>query len=115
MNMKNKFWKYLTVFFVVLVMLNPEMIQLAFFIDAIGLEMFLMLIEVQLLSVLTMLFNTKIKPVYTYFMKLYALYFMENSEKSLKEIPTSLIISISAPAVLMQMLVFITAFDIVIN
>ena len=64
MNLKDKIWKYATMVVVLLVMLNPEMIQFALFVDAVGLEMLLMLLEVQVLTVMAMLFNGQIKAVF---------------------------------------------------
>lgn len=59
MNWKNKFWKYATTIVIIFIVLNPEMIELALFIDAIGLEMFLMLLEIQALTILSAYFNIK--------------------------------------------------------
>ena len=64
MNIKNKIWKYATAAIVILIMLNPEFAELALFIDAIGLEMFFMLIEVQFIAITGALLNTKIKLIY---------------------------------------------------
>ena len=55
-------------------MLNPEFIVMSGFIDAIGLEMFSLLIEVQIISVVGYYFQNWIKPVlmpfYNYFKNL---------------------------------------------
>lgn len=61
MNLKNKLWKYVTAVVVVLIILNPEMVELALFIDAVGLEMFQMLLELQVLAILGALLNNNIK------------------------------------------------------
>jgi hypothetical protein len=61
-KLKDKAWKYATVVVVVLIILNPEMIELALFIDAVGLEMLLILFEVQVLMIIGALLNNKIIP-----------------------------------------------------
>jgi len=115
MNWKNKIWKYLTAFVVLLIILNPEMIQLALFIDAVGLEMFLMLLEVQFLALLGMFFNTKIKPIFSYIINFYSQYFLTFSWKNIKEHPENLMLAVPSPAALMNMLVFLVAVGIILN
>ena len=69
------FWKVLTLIIIGLLMLNPEFIIMSSFIDAIGLEMFSLLIEVQIISVVGFYFHNWIKPVlmpfYNYFKKFF--------------------------------------------
>lgn len=38
---KTQFWRYATTIVIVLIILNPEMLQLGFFIDGVGLEIFI--------------------------------------------------------------------------
>jgi len=40
------------------------MTELAFFIDAVGLEVFFMLLEIQLVAMLGGLLNSKVKPLF---------------------------------------------------
>jgi hypothetical protein len=63
MNWKKKLWKYATGIVVVLLVLNPEMLGLALFIDAFGLEMLVILIEIQATVVLGHLFGPRLYPV----------------------------------------------------
>ncbi len=72
--MKSKIWKYATVLVVILIIFNPEMSELAIFVDAVGLEVFLMLLEIQLLAILSVFFNCKIVPIYTYLKYIFAVY-----------------------------------------
>ncbi len=51
MSVTGNVWRFITAFIVFLLLLNPEMIHLAFFIDAIGLELFLLLIQVQFVAI----------------------------------------------------------------
>jgi len=115
MNWKNKIWKYLTAIVVVLIVLNPETVQLAFFIDAVGLEMFLMLLEVQFLALLGMFFNTKIKPLLSYIINLYSQHFLTFSWQTIKEHPENLMLAVPTPAFVMNMLVFMVAIGIILN
>lgn len=112
MNWKNKIWKYLTTFVVLLIIFNPELVQLALFIDAIGLEMFLMLLEVQFLALLGMFYNTKIKPIFSYITNLYSKHFLTFSWKNIKEHPENLMLAIPSPAAFMNMLVLLVAASI---
>lgn len=105
MNWKNKIWKYLTAFVVLFFILNPEFAQLGLFIDAIGLEMFLMLLEVQFLALLGVFFNTKIKPIFSYIKKSYSQHFMIFSLSDIKEKPESLMLAVPSSATLMHVLV----------
>ena len=115
MNWKNKIWKYLTAFIVVLIILNPEMAQLAFFIDAVGLEVFLMLLEIQFLALLGMFFNTRIKPIFSSIVNLYSRYFLIFSWENIKEEPENVLLAVPSPATLMHMLVFLAAVGIILN
>ena len=67
MNLKNRAWKFATALLVFLIILNPELFQLALFIDAIGLELFLMLLEVQVVALFGTLFSYRLQPVLTFF------------------------------------------------
>ena len=115
MNLKNKVWKYATAIVVALIILNPEMIELALFIDAIGLEMFLMLLEIQIMAILGALLNNKIKPALTNLK-----YFIENHVlgiplKRIIEKPGCLVFAVPSQATLMHMLVFSAAVGVVFN
>lgn len=48
MNKNQGFWRVLTFFVVLLLALNPESMMLAAFIDAVGIEMLLYLLEAQI-------------------------------------------------------------------
>ena len=103
--MKNKAWKYATAFVVVLIMLNPEMIELAIFIDAVGLDMFLLLFEIQILAILSSLLNTKIRPIFNCIEKFMAKRFTRVSWDGVKSNPGLLIFVTPSPAALMNVLV----------
>lgn len=70
MKLKDRAWKYATALVVFLIILNPELIQLALFIDAIGLELLLMLFEVQVVAMFSALFRYRIQPVSGFLVKL---------------------------------------------
>ena len=98
-----------------LIILNPEMAQLALYIDVVGLEIFLMLLEVQLLALLGMFFNTKIKPIFSYIINLYSKYGLSFSWKTIKEKPENLMLVVPSTTSLMHMLVFLAAVGIILN
>lgn len=106
MNRKNKIWKFATVFVVAFIILNPEMLELAFFIDAVGLEIFLMLLEIQLLAILSAFIDTKIKPTFKN---------IKYSWSRIKTAPESLILVMPGPVFIMHMLVFSAAISLALN
>jgi len=61
--MKDKAWNYLTAIVVLLILLNPEMWTLALFIDAVGLEVFMMLLQIQVLAIFFSFVRLGIKPI----------------------------------------------------
>ncbi|MCP4408556.1 MAG: hypothetical protein GY807_12485 [Gammaproteobacteria bacterium] len=116
MNWKSKIWKYVTAFVIVLIILNPEIVELALFVDAVGMDMFLMLLEIQVLAILGTLFNTKIKPVIAYVKYFYTRHILVFSWKHIKEEPESLMLVVpTSPATLMYMLVCSAAIGIAFN
>jgi len=90
MKIRDLFWKILTFIIIGLLMLNPEFILMSSFVDAIGLEMFSLLIEVQIISVVGYYFQHWIKPVlmpfYRYFKKIDP-YFFIPKRSVIKEFP----------------------------
>jgi hypothetical protein len=55
--MRRKLYKYITLFVIILLALNPEAFQLAVFIDAVGIEVLFMLFEVQLISIVRVYYD----------------------------------------------------------
>ena len=90
MKIRDWFWKILTLIIIGLLMLNPEFIVMSSFIDAVGLEMFSLLIEVQIISVVGYYFQNWIKPIlmpfYIYFKKIDP-YFFIPTQPVIKEFP----------------------------
>ena len=115
MNLKNKAWKYATAITVVLIILNPEMVNLALFIDAVGLEMFLMLLEVQVLAILGAFLTTKIKPILAYIKNFQVYHFLGFSWRKIRKEPESLMFVAPSQATLMHFLVFSAAISIAFN
>ncbi|MCG7871686.1 MAG: hypothetical protein N0C88_12835 [Candidatus Thiodiazotropha lotti] len=62
MKIKPTIWKVLTLFVVVFLILNPETVGLAVFIDAVGLEIFMLMIELQIAALFGFFFHNSIKP-----------------------------------------------------
>ncbi|MEW8030018.1 MAG: hypothetical protein AB2792_15470 [Candidatus Thiodiazotropha sp.] len=113
--MKSTAWKYATAFAVVLIVLNPEMIELALFVDAIGLELFLMLLEIQVAAIISALLRTRIKPVFAYIKRICAICLPKISWKNINEEPGLLVYTAQSPAILMHMLVFSAATSVALN
>ncbi|WP_223294738.1 hypothetical protein [Shewanella loihica] len=61
--LKKWMWKLFTLVFIGFLLVNSELVGLAMFIDAIGLDLFLMLLEVQLIAVFGFYFNSWFKPI----------------------------------------------------
>lgn len=106
MNLRDRTWKIITAITVALIALNPEMIELALFIDAIGLDLFFMLIEIQAISIFTLLLNDKIKPTLTNISNYIKRHPLAKSTQSVKANVGHLILSTPATTWLMQLLVF---------
>ncbi|MES9828233.1 MAG: hypothetical protein ABW201_08215 [Candidatus Thiodiazotropha sp.] len=60
MQMISAAWKYATALAAALIVLNPEMIELALFVDAIGLELFLMQLEIQVAAIICALLEASL-------------------------------------------------------
>ena len=115
MKIKDKIWKYATAAIVILIMLNPEFAELALFIDAIGLEMFFMLIEFQFIAIIAALLNTKIKPIYNYLAALYLKNSPVGSWGLIKNEPALILSSIPGPAFVMNLLVISVICSSILN
>ena len=57
MHWKNKVLKTITISIVLFLFLNPELIELAIFIDMVGIEMYLFLLEAQVLAIYAVFLN----------------------------------------------------------
>lgn len=115
MKLKDKVWNYATVIVLLLVILNPEMAELALFIDAVGLEIFLMLLEVQVVVMFSVFFNSKIKPAYIYVKNICLRFLPIISWNNIKEKPDSVMLAVPSPAMLMNLLVILTLLGIMFN
>ncbi len=62
MNLKKSFWKVATVIAVGLMVLNPETIAFGLFIDAVGLDIFVLLVEIQVIVGTGYYFRNCVKP-----------------------------------------------------
>lgn len=95
----------MTVVIVVLIIFNPETIELALFIDAVGLELFLILLEVQVLAIIGTFLSNRIKPAISGMKNILESALLEVSIKKAKERVEHLFISVSIEATLMRLLV----------
>lgn len=115
MSWKRKYWAYITAIIVVFIALNPEMMQLALFVDAVGLDLFLLLLEVQLLAVVGAFFNKHIRPMLKYVINAGWTYCLGVSWTTVKEKPEVLFLVMPGQAALMHLLVFSAAISIAVN
>lgn len=62
---RKRFWKVLTlgVVFLLMISVSPEIRLLGIFIEAVGMDMFVLLFEVQLLAIFLAFFNGLVRPV----------------------------------------------------
>ncbi|MCG7903592.1 MAG: hypothetical protein JAY60_14350 [Candidatus Thiodiazotropha weberae] len=102
MKIKPRIWKALTLFVIVVLILNPETYGLAVFIDAVGLEIFMLMVELQIVALFGVFFHTSIKPALTYIRRFRLSYEVFHS-------------SSIAPAAMMHLLVFSSALPFVIS
>jgi hypothetical protein len=114
-NWKNKVWKYATAVVVGLIILNPELVELALFIDVIGLEVFLMLLEIQVAAILGVLFNTRIKSILAYIKRILSKQVQGISWKDILENPKCLLLVVPDETALMHTLVFSAILAVVLN
>jgi hypothetical protein len=112
MNKRHIAWKYATLFVVALIVLNPEIAELALFIDAIGLEMFLVLLEVQLVTIFSVLFRNKIKSFIVLVRRCFLPCLSLFSWRGTLQNPESLLLVSPSPAVIMQLLVLMAAISV---
>ena len=73
MNFKESSWKIASFMVVIFFLLKPEFMVLGLFIDSIGLELFVLLLEVQAVAVFGYYFQTwfkpAVKPLYQFIQK----------------------------------------------
>jgi len=108
---KHRLWKYATVIVVALIIFNPEMVSLALFIDAVGLEIYLMLLEVQIYTILAVFLNAKIKPILDCMKNICARHFPTFLWRKIKEEPECLMYLVPSQATFMYLLVFSSAIN----
>ena len=108
MSWKDKSWKYATALVVLLLLLNPEAIGMAFFIDAVGLEVFLLLLEMQLLLILGSLFTNRLKPLFDYSKKACLALLPLASFKVVSSDPGKLLLIVPGPSMLMNIFVVLS-------
>lgn len=99
MKFKKSFWKYSTFLLILMLSLNPAspLFTLGLIIDAVGLEMFLLLIKIQFITLASFYFHTYckpiLKPVYRFIQK-FDRYFFIPTKSCIKQYPAILCHSI---------------------
>ena len=108
MNLKKTFWKYISIIFVSFIILNPEMFELALFINTVGLDLFLLLLEIQLLAIT----GTLLTPVFMRIRLLLKRYIYILPSKIIMDRFSRLKFNTQGPATIMHILVLTVALDI---
>jgi hypothetical protein len=92
-NNRKLIWKAATIAVAFLLLANPELIALALFVDVVGLDLFLILIQVQVMALSGYYFQVWIKPilmpVYSYLLKIDP-YFFIPSKDAVRQCPVIL-------------------------
>jgi len=104
MNWCNKTLKYLTVLIVVMLVLSPETAQLGLFIDAAGLDLLIILFEIQLLAIATTVYQRLIQSIGV-FLKRSSPHSPGRLRNRLAGLPLSLALTFPAEATFMHLLV----------
>jgi hypothetical protein len=105
MNFKKWIWKALTMLAICLFLTNPEFWSLALFIDVVGLDLFLMLIQVQVVALSGYYFQNWIKPALKPFNKVLLKadpYFFIPTREAIRQYP--LILCHAVPFLMLLML-----------
>ena len=85
--------KILAFLTVCLLLSNPELIALGLFIDAIGLEMFVLLLQAQVIAIVSYYFHEWFKPIFKPFCRFidkHDPYFFVSTKAAVKECPALL-------------------------
>jgi hypothetical protein len=114
-HLKNKLWKIATAFVVLFLVLNPETIELAIFINTIGLELFLMLLEAQVLVFLAGVYGKNIKRSFIYLINICTNIIRPCFCKNNKKVSLNILYIIPSSSTLMNLLVFSAILSFAIN
>jgi len=115
MNLKGRCWKYATAIVVIFILLNPETTHFALFLDAVCLDVFIMLLEVQILAVIGAVFSNYIKPFQACLKLIYLRHAQAFSWVNLTKLPRTPALVAPSQSTVMYMLVFSAAIDILLN
>lgn len=115
MNWKNRTWLYATGLVVALIVLIPEMTHLALFIDAVGLEMFMLMLELQLVAIFVALLSFIGRPALLIIKRSMVRQLLERNLKTVFSNKEYLVMAAPGPAMVMHALVFLAAIEIVHN
>lgn len=111
--MKKKLWGIASIIVVIILITNPETMELAIFIDAVGLEAYLILIELHLIAIFSAFTNTKIRPVFAYIKRALHKLFESDLRNTIISDWGKLMIITPGPAALMNILVLAAIANVV--
>ena len=93
MDWKKSTWKIATFLVVSFLIFNPELVLFGMFIDAVGLDLFLLLLEVQVVALFGCYFQNWIKPAFSLVKRLIQKldpYFFIHTRKVISKFPAIL-------------------------
>jgi hypothetical protein len=105
MRKRSNLIKYATVIIVTLLLFNPELAELALFIDAVGLDVFLLLIEAQVVALVGYVLTSVVKPVLNSFKRLGSELLCVGDCRKFRLNQGALAVLASSPALLMNAVV----------
>lgn len=103
---RNRIWKYLTALVVLLLILNPEFLDLAIFIDAVGLEAYFTLLATHLVLLWRSFYSKFLRPILQIIGSCVKFYVPSLINQRDDESRISILFSTAAPALTMCFLVF---------
>jgi len=105
MHLRNTIWKIATLLVVLFHVSNPELFELAVFIDTIGLELFLLLLEAQLFVFVSSLYANQIKKSVEYLKNIFTCKIYPDYWLTIKENPIDILYIMPSASTLMVLLV----------
>jgi len=115
MKLNFTFYKILGVLVVIFLLLNPETIPLALFIDAIGIDLFMLLIGSQILSFGSANFRNLMRTSASFIQGFASHTWLRPQRHTVAQNPAALLFAIPSGAALVQLLCITTLADITLR
>jgi hypothetical protein len=115
MNWKTSLWKLATAIVVAVTIFNPETTEFALVVNTLGLDVFFMLLEIQVLVMLGAFAGTTIRPLAACVGQFYKQCILALSDKNIRLHPQGLLFTAPGPAGLMYVLVLSAAMGVALG